>query len=103
MKTKTYEEWLIEQVKRADIAFDSIPRASVKERLKLIEEQEGLSGRNVSVSVRIDDEMNREINLIALYERARVGHLLRLWVHEKIRSFCHRPDFKRWERGKSDF
>lgn len=101
-KTKTFTDWLIEQVKKADIAFDSIPRASVKERLKLIEEEEGLSGRNVTVSVRFDNEDVAEIDKIALFERARPGLLLRLWIHEKIRSFTHNRDFKKWLKERKE-
>ena len=54
------------------------------------------SGYNVTKSIRIDEEMAKRLEKIALYQKARVGTLMRMWVHDKIRTFYRNPDFKRW-------
>lgn len=54
------------------------------------------SGYNVTKSVRIDEEMAKRLEKIALYKKARVGTLLRMWTHDKIRTFYRNPEYKRW-------
>ena len=55
-----------------------------------------LAGYNVTKSVRIDEEMAKRLEKIALYEKARVGTLLRMWIHDKIQTYYRNPKFKRW-------
>lgn len=57
---------------------------------------EELSGYNVTKGVRLDDEMYKWLQLICVYEKKRVGTIIRDWVHEKIRVYGRNPDFKRW-------
>lgn len=98
MKTQTYPEWLIEQFKKLHISLDTLPRSSPKEKLRALEKEENLVGYNLTKSVRMDGEMAHQINLIALFERAKPGTLLKLWVYEKIRTYYRNPDFKHWEK-----
>ena len=55
-----------------------------------------LAGYNVTKSVRIDEEMAKRLEKIGLYEKARPGTLLRMWVHDKIQVYYRNPNFKRW-------
>lgn len=59
-------------------------------------EQIKLAGYNVTKSVRIDEEMARKLEKIALYEKVRAGTLLRMWIHSKIETYYRNPNFKRW-------
>jgi len=59
-------------------------------------EEPELAGFNVPVTVRIDEEMEKELRKIAVFEKKKMGTLLRDWIHEKIRTFHRRPDYKRW-------
>lgn len=97
-KAKNFVDWLIEQVKKADIPFDTIPRATVKERLRFMEEREHLAGYNQTRTLRIDEEMERDIDLIALNEREKPGTLMRMWVQDRILSYKQNPKYKRWKK-----
>ena len=55
-----------------------------------------LAGYNVPKTVRIDEEMEKELRKIAIYEKKKLGTLLRDWMHEKIRTYRRNPDYKRW-------
>jgi len=59
-------------------------------------EESELAGYNVTKSVRIDEEMAKRLEKIALYEKASVGTLMRMWVHDKILTYYRNPKFKRW-------
>lgn len=54
------------------------------------------SGVNITVSLRIDEETAKEVKKIALYERAKPGTLMRMWVQDKVRVYRRNPDYKRW-------
>jgi len=64
----------------------------------MVEEELESVGFNVSITIRIDEGDMKRLQKICLYERTKRGALLRRWVHERIRSFYHNPDYKRWER-----
>jgi len=55
-----------------------------------------LSGYNVTKSVRIDEEMEKRLEKIALYEKSKAATLLRMWVQDKILTYYRNPQYKRW-------
>lgn len=57
-----------------------------------------LAGYNVTVSVRIDAEMEKKLQKIALYEKARVGTMLRMWIQDKVLTTYRDPKFQHWLR-----
>ena len=63
-----------------------------------IEDQDYESGLNITKSVRIDEEMEKKLDKVALYEKVRAGTLLRMWVHDKIQTYYRNPQFKSWIR-----
>jgi len=67
-----------------------------------MEEELEVAGFNVSITVRIDDEDAKKLDKIALYERTKRGALIRRWIHERIRTFYHNPEYKRWLRDLKD-
>ena len=54
------------------------------------------SGYNVSKTLRIDEEMAKRLEKIALFEKTKSGTLLRQWLNDKIRTYYRNPEFKRW-------
>jgi len=66
--------------------------------MEMMEEELEVAGFNVSITVRIDEEDEKKLDKIALYERTKRGALLRRWIHERIRTFYHNPEYKRWLR-----
>ena len=59
-------------------------------------EQIEVAGYNVTKTIRIDEEMEKRLQKIGLYEKAKPGTLMRMWIHGKIRTYYRNPDFKRW-------
>jgi len=59
------------------------------------------AGYNVTKSVRIDAEMAKWLEKIALYEKVRPGTLMRMWIQEKIMTYRRNPHFKRWLKQAS--
>lgn len=57
-----------------------------------------LAGMNVPKTVRIDEEMEKELRKIAVYEKKKMGAMLRDWIYDKIRTYHRNPDYKRWLR-----
>lgn len=55
-----------------------------------------LAGYNVTKSVRIDEEMEKRLRRIAIYEKVSPATLMRMWTEDKIRTYYRNPDFKRW-------
>ena len=54
------------------------------------------AGYNVTKSVRIDAEMDKRLEKIALYEKTKGATLLRMWIQDKILTYYRNPNFKRW-------
>lgn len=65
-----------------------------------MKEQLELSGYNVTKSVRIDEEDAKELEKIALFEKARSGTLLRMWIHDKVETYRRNPEYKRWDKQR---
>jgi len=63
--------------------------------MKKIEDSE-LAGYNVTKSVRIDAEMQKRLQKIAIYEKVKPATLLRMWVNDKIMTYYRNPAFQRW-------
>lgn len=61
-------------------------------------EESELAGYNVTVSVRIDAEMEKRLQKIALYEKGRVGTILRMWIQDKVLTYYRDPKFQHWLR-----
>jgi len=59
------------------------------------------AGYNVTKSLRIDELDAKRLEKIALYERVRIGTLLRMWVHDKILTYYRNPQFRRWLKQAS--
>jgi len=66
-----------------------------------VKEQLELTGYNVTKSLRIDEEDAKELQKIALFEKARPGTLLRMWIHDKVETYRRNPEYKRWDKQRS--
>jgi len=66
-----------------------------------MKEQPELSGYNVTKSVRIDEQDAEELQKIALYEQARPGTLIRMWVHDKVETYRRNPNYQRWNKQRA--
>ena len=56
----------------------------------------GPSEWNVTRSVRISHEMSEELERIALFEAAKEGTLLRMFLQDRILGYLSNPRYKRW-------
>ncbi len=54
------------------------------------------AGYNVTKTVRLDAAMVDWLEKIALYEKAKPGTLMRMWIQDKIQTYLRNPHFKRW-------
>jgi hypothetical protein len=56
----------------------------------------GAAKWNVTKSVRIDSEMAKELENVALFEKAEPGTLLRMWIEDRLQAYAQNPKFRRW-------
>jgi hypothetical protein len=56
---------------------------------------------NVTKTVRINSEMAEELEFIALYETAKPGTLMRMWLQDRIQTYLRNPKYKRWRKRLS--
>jgi len=68
------------------------------EKMCALSEELETAGFNVTKSVRIDEEMEKRLGKIALYEKVSPGTMMRMMIEDKIRVYYRNPDFKRWLR-----
>lgn len=57
-----------------------------------------MAGFNVPKTVRIDAEMDKDLQKIGLFKKKKPGTLMRDWIYEKIRTTKRNPEYKRWLR-----
>jgi len=55
---------------------------------------------NLTRSLRIDDEMSKELDIIALFEKTKASTLMRMWVQDRILAYKQNPKYKRWNRER---
>jgi len=53
---------------------------------------------NLTRSLRIDDEMSKELDIIALFEKTKASTLMRMWVQDRILAYKQNPKYKRWKK-----
>lgn len=53
---------------------------------------------SVTMTVRLDEETARDLKPIALFERKRVGTLVRDILVEKVQVYSRRPEYKKWRK-----
>jgi len=62
----------------------------------MVNEEIEEAGYNVTKSVRIDAEMEKRLQKIALYEKTKPATLMRMWLQDKILTYYRTPKFKQW-------
>jgi hypothetical protein len=53
---------------------------------------------NLTRSLRIDEEMSKELDIIALFEKSKASTLMRMWVQDRILAYKQNPKYKRWTK-----
>jgi hypothetical protein len=53
---------------------------------------------NLSKTLRIDSEMVEELKFIALFEKAKPGVLMRMWIQDRVLAYKQNPKYKRWKK-----
>jgi len=53
---------------------------------------------NLTRSLRIDEEMSKELDIIALFEKSKASTLMRMWVQDRILAYKQNPKYKRWKK-----
>lgn len=51
-----------------------------------------------TLTIRVDDDILQELELIALFEKARRGTVVRNFLIEKIRTYRRRPEYLRFRK-----
>jgi len=55
---------------------------------------------NLTRSLRIDEEMSKELDIIALFEKTKASTLMRMWVQDRILAYKQNPKYKRWNKER---
>jgi hypothetical protein len=55
---------------------------------------------NLTRSLRIDEEMSKELDIIALFEKTKASTLMRMWVQDHILAYKQNPKYKRWNKER---
>jgi len=53
---------------------------------------------NLTRSLRIDEEMSKELDIIALFEKTKASTLMRMWTQDRILAYKQNPKYKRWKK-----